>query len=29
MIDKRALWFLALLLAGAFAAIGIMLMLSG
>jgi hypothetical protein len=29
MIDRRALWFLGVLLIGAFAVIGIMLMLSG
>lgn len=28
MIDRRALWFLGILLIGAFAVIGVMLMLS-
>jgi hypothetical protein len=29
MIDRRALWFLGILLIGVFVVIGIMLMLSG
>lgn len=29
MIDRRALWFLGVVLIGAFVVIGIMLMLSG